>query len=72
MKIEDVKPGMWLRNKLSDLGGHVFVLYLTDTGGFKYHVEQPYVMHPRLSPGWVTSGECYAIGVENYEPAKRY
>lgn len=67
MRLEDFKPGMWIRSKLEPNLGRAFVLFVKD-GVVTYHLERPYAPHPRLIDGWTTGGSLYPPGFENWEP----
>ena len=69
MKLEDFKPGMWIRSKFEPHIGRAFVLFVHDDKSVTYHLERPYCAHPRLSPGWTTGGTIYEAGFDNWEPA---
>ena len=69
MRIEDFKPGMWIRCKLEPHLGRAFVLYVKDDS-VSYHLEQPYCPHPRLGMGWLTGGTLYPAAFEYWEPVQ--
>ena len=68
---EWLKPGVWVRNKLSPHQPRAFVMFV-DTehckGGFQYHFEKPFKWHVR-DEGWQTGGTVFPIGVEHWELA---
>lgn len=69
---EWLRPGMWVRNRLSPFMGRAFVLFVDQhdyKGGFSYHLEKPYKIHV-TDEGWRTGGTAFATGMDGWEPAE--
>ena len=69
---EWLRPGIWVRNKLSPQMGRAFVMFVDEEsckGGFKYHLATPWKTHVR-NDGWYTGGTVYPSGVDHWEPCE--
>ncbi len=67
-----LKPGIWVRSKVSPYMGRAFVMFVDEgecKGGFRYHLAEPWKAHVR-DQAWHTGGTIFAIGVKDWEPCE--